>query len=209
MGINTLRWNQVRYRAYAPIYDLAAAPFHAGRRQAIAALDLAAGEHVLIFGCGTGLDLPLLPGTVDITAVDLVPAMVRRTRRRAAALARPVRAAVMNGAQLALPSARFDAVLLNLVLAVVPDPVACAREVARVLRPGGRVAIFDKWLPEGATPGAARRALNVLMNTAFTDINRQLSPILTAAGLTLASRVPAGLGGAYQVAIARPAPGRA
>ncbi|NTW00308.1 MAG: methyltransferase domain-containing protein [Oscillochloris sp.] len=121
----------------------------------------------------------------------------------AAALARPIRAAVMNGAQLALPSARFDAALLDLVLTVVPDPAACACEVARVLRPGGRVAIFDKWLPEGATPGAARRALNVLTNTAFTDINRQLGPILTAAGLTLASRVPAGLGGAYQVAVAR------
>jgi phosphatidylethanolamine/phosphatidyl-N-methylethanolamine N-methyltransferase len=203
MGINNLNWNRIRYRAYAPIYDLAAAPFHAGRRQAIDALDLTAGEHVLIFGCGTGLDLPLLPGTVAIAAVDLVPAMVRRTRRRAAALARPIHAAVMNGEQLALPSASFDAVLLNLVLAVVPDPLACAREVARVLRPGGRAAIFDKWLPEGATPGPARRALNVVMNTAFTDINRQLGPILAAAGLELASRAPAGLGGAYQVAIAR------
>ncbi|NNJ13004.1 methyltransferase domain-containing protein [Chloroflexales bacterium ZM16-3] len=203
MGINTLGWNRIRYRAYVPIYDLVAAPFQAGRRQAITALDLRAGERVLILGCGTGLDLPLLPAGLAVTAIDLTPAMVRRTLARAAAIGRPLRAAVMNGQQLALPDAAFDVVLLHLVLAVVPNPIACAREVARVLRPGGRAAIFDKWLPEGGTPSPARRALNAVTATAFSDINRQLNPILATAGLKLASRAPAGMGGIYQVAIAR------
>jgi ubiquinone/menaquinone biosynthesis C-methylase UbiE len=203
MGINTLGWNRTRYRAYAPVYDMIAAPLQAGRRQALTALDLRPGERALILGCGTGLDLPLLPAGVDVTAIDLTPTMLRYALARAASSGRPLRAAVMNGQQLALPDATFDVVLLHLVLAVVPDPVACAREAARVLRPGGRVSIFDKWLPEGATPSPARRALNAITATAFSDINRQLNPILAAAELELISRAPAGLGGIYQVALAR------
>lgn len=203
MGINTLAWNRIRYTAYAPFYDLLAAPFQRGRAQAIARLALQPDERLLIIGCGTGLDLPLLPAGPRITAVDLTPAMVYRTTARAARRKRPLEAMVMNGQALAFPDATFDAVLLHLVLAVVPDPIACAREAARVLRPGGRASIFDKWLPEGATPSPLRRALNAVTGTIFSEINRQLAPLLAAAGLELVARAPAGLGGVYQAALAR------
>lgn len=197
-----LRWNRLRYSAYAPVYDLVAAPFAAGRRRSIELLALQPGERVLIIGCGTGLDLPLLPTGARLTAFDLTPAMVTRTAARSSRLGRPINAAVMNGQQAALADGTFDAVLLHLILAVIPDPVACAREAARLLRPGGRAAIFDKWLPEGTQPSAARRAANAVASMAFSDINRQLGPILAAADLRLTHQEPAGLGGAYQVALA-------
>jgi phosphatidylethanolamine/phosphatidyl-N-methylethanolamine N-methyltransferase len=200
-------WNRARYSAYAPLYDLLAAPFAAGRRRSIELLALRPGERLLIVGCGTGLDLPLLPAGVRVTAFDLTPAMARRAAAHAVALGQDVAVAVMNGQQVALASGAFDAALLHLVLAVVPDPIACAREVTRLLRPGGRAAIFDKWLPEGARPSPARRALNVVASAAFSDLNRQLGPILAAAGLQLVHREPVGLRGAYQAALAV-APGR-
>lgn len=195
-------WNRVRYSAYAPIYDLVVAPLAAGRRRSIELLALQPGERVLIIGCGTGLDLPLLPAGVQVTAFDLTPAMVRRMEARAADLCRPVGAAVMNGQRVALADGVFDAVVLHLILAVIPDPVTCAREAARLLRPGGRAAIFDKWLPDGAQPSLVRRAVNAVASAAFSDINRQLTPILTAAGFTLTRQEPAALGGAYQAALA-------
>lgn len=195
-------WNRARYSAYAPIYDLVAAPFAAGRRRSIELLALQPGERVLVIGCGTGLDLPPLPADVQVTAFDVTPAMVHRTAARAISLGRAFATAVMNGQQVALASEAFDAVLLHLILAVIPDPVACAMESARLLRPGGRAAIFDKWLPDGTQPSLARRALNAVTSAAFSDINRQLGPILTAAGLQLTHREPAGLRGAYQAALA-------
>lgn len=195
-------WNRARYSAYAPIYDLVAAPFAAGRRRSIDLLALRPGERVLIIGCGTGLDLPLLPADVRVTAFDLTPAMVARTVAREAALGRAVDTAVMNGQQAALADGVFDAVLLHLILAVIPDPVACVKEAARLLRPGGRAAIFDKWLPDGARPSLARRVVNVATSAAFSDINRQLGPLLMAAGLQLTHREPVGLGGAYQATLA-------
>lgn len=199
---NALRWNRLRYSAYAPVYDLLAAPFVAGRRRAIDLLQIQSGERVLILGCGTGLDLPWLPSESSITAIDLTPAMIRRTAERAKQCGMTVSSAVMNGEQLALPSATYDVVLLHLVLAVVPDPIACAREAARVLRPGGRVSIFDKFLPDAVLPSPARRVVNVVTGVLFSEINRHLGPILTAAGLTIEHVEPVGLGGNYQAVLA-------
>lgn len=137
-------WNRARYSAYAPIYDLVAAPFATGRRRSIELLALQLGERVLIIGCGTGLDLPLLPANVRVTAFDLTPAMVARTAARAAELGRAVDTAVMNGQQVALADGAFDAILLHLILAVIPDPVACVKDV------GGqeRRATFTVTVPE-------------------------------------------------------------
>lgn len=197
-----ISWNRLRYSVYAPFYDLLTAPFQTARRRSIELLNLRPGERVLIVGCGTGLELDLLRPDVQVTAFDLTPAMVDHTAERAAHLGRKADVAVMNAKQIGFPNDTFDAVLLHLVLAVVSDPIACAQEAARVLRPGGRAAIFDKWLPEGEQPSPVRRALNVVARTAFSDLNRQLRPILAGTDLRLTHHEPVGLWGAYQASVA-------
>src|SRR6056297_825915 len=145
-------WNRRRYDLYAPVYDLVAGGFLSQRRRVVDLAALQPREEVLLLGAGTGLDLEVLPGHVGVTAVDLSPAMIRRLRARAESLGRPVEARVMSADSLDFPRGRFDCVLMNLVLAVVDDPEACAREAARVLHPDGRLVVFDKFLPEGRRP---------------------------------------------------------
>jgi len=118
------RWRRGRWRLYAPVYDRLAAPFEAGRRRAIDHLDLDSADRILLVGAGTGLDLPHLPADADVSAIDVVPENVRRTRRRADTLDRPVDARVADAAALPYPDDAFDAVCLHLLLAVVPDPGA-------------------------------------------------------------------------------------
>jgi phosphatidylethanolamine/phosphatidyl-N-methylethanolamine N-methyltransferase len=202
MPINTAWWNRFRYTLYAPLYDVLTRPFSRGRQRAIELLNVQAGESILIVGAGTGLDLPFLSTRANITAIDLTPAMVERTQQRAMQLGRSVDVSVMNAEALTFSSASFDCVILHLILAVVPDPVACASEVARVLKPGGRVSIYDKFLPDRAQPSLLRRGLNFITNVAFSDINRQLEPILLHTGLHLTHEEPAPPGGAYRVALA-------
>jgi ubiquinone/menaquinone biosynthesis C-methylase UbiE len=197
------RWNRARWRYYAPIYDIAAKPFERGRQQAIRQLDPQRGERVLIVGCGTGLDLAHLPTEAAITALDLHPSNVKRTEARARALGHDVDARVGDAESLPFADDSFDAVLLHLLLAVVPNPQAVAAEAARVLDADGRVSVFDKFIADGSVPSLPRRALNPMARILFSDLTRRLGPIFAGTELELDRRAWV-LGGLYSVATARP-----
>jgi len=203
VALDLLAWNRLRYSLYAPIYDLLIAHlpvFPRGRRRSIALATLQPGERVLLVAAGTGLDLAFLPLDVHVIAGDITPAMVRRLVARAATLGRSVEARVMDAAALDLPDGSVDCVVMHLALAVVPDPDRAMREAARVLRAGGRVAVFDKFHPDVGAPTLLRRLANVVARIAVTDINRRLGPIVEEAGLRIVAREPVGLGGFFVAA---------
>jgi phosphatidylethanolamine/phosphatidyl-N-methylethanolamine N-methyltransferase len=202
MSVNTLGWNRVRYTLLAPLYDRVAG-FRPQRKRSLELLNAQAGERILVDGCGTGADLAFLPAKAHVTATDLTPAMVQRTRHRAQILGRPVDARVMDAQALDFADGSFDAVVLHLILAVVPDPVAAIREAARVLRPGGRAVVFDKWVPDDADPSVARRAANLVSRVVATEITRKLGPLADAAGLTVEHRENLGRGGFFSIALLR------
>lgn len=108
----------------------------------------AAGERVLDVACGTG-DLALGAAVAvgpqgAVLGVDLSGAMVQAAQARAEGLGPSLGRAEfrpMDAESLDLPGASFDLVTCSLGLMYVPDPAAAVREMRRVLRPGGRVAL--------------------------------------------------------------------
>ncbi|HWM89270.1 MAG TPA: methyltransferase domain-containing protein [Thermoanaerobaculia bacterium] len=174
-------WLRFRYTLWAPHYDRVTR-LHPQRRRSIELLALRPGERVAVIGCGTGADLPFLPDDVRVLAADLTPAMLRQAETHA----RPnIEYRVMNALALDLPDGSFDAAVLHMVLEVIPDPARCLAETARVLRPGGRVAVFDKFLAEGERPGVLRRAFLALLDFIFTSTNRRMGEILAHSGAPL------------------------
>lgn len=203
----TDRFNRWRYSLYAPIYDRLASVFTATRRRAVEQLGLRAGERVLIVGCGTGLDLDFIPREVTIVGIDVAPGMLNRARRRARRLGHAADLRRGDARELPWPDASFDAVILHFILAVAPEPERIARESARVLRPGGRVSILDKFVPAGRPPSLLRRAVNLVTRAMFSDINRSLEPLLEAAQLRIETDKKVGTGGFYRlVQAAKPHP---
>ncbi len=111
----------------------------------IEAAALQAGQHVLDVACGTGVVTRLAAGQVgetgQVTGLDINPGMLTVART----LPRPAGAPItwQEGSALALPfpDAAFDAVLCQQGLQFFPDRPLAVREIHRVLRPGGRVAV--------------------------------------------------------------------
>ena len=202
MSTNTNRWNRIRYSGWASVYDLVALPTRAMRRRSLALANLQPGERVLIVGAGTGLDLNLIAAGPVVTAIDLTPAMLEKLSRRAARLGRAVDVRVMDGQSLEFAEGSFDAVILHFIVAVIPDPVRCVREAARVLRPGGRVVILDKFAPDDGPLPLWLRVLNAPARVLATDLTHRLGPIMAGSGLRIAHREAAALHGFFQLALA-------
>jgi phosphatidylethanolamine/phosphatidyl-N-methylethanolamine N-methyltransferase len=201
-------WNRLRYTVWAPAYDAIAraAGFDAARRRSIDRLRLAPSDRVLIVGAGTGLDLDFLPATVHVTAIDVTPAMLKHLERRAAGAGRSVTARVMDARHLAFPDSSFDAVVMHLVLAVMPQPERGVMEAVRVLKPGGRIAVFDKFLRDEERPSLKRRLLNAFAKPLFSDLNRRLGPLLAGTPLVIEHDDPVAFGGTYRLVTLTKAP---
>ena len=126
------QWDRVRDELFGERFPLAA----------LAAL--AGGEWVIgDLGCGTGqASAALAPFVARVVAVDQSAAMLQAARKR---LHRFDNIDLRRGELEALPidDGRLDAATLMLVLHHVPEPAKALAEVARVLRPGGRVIIGD------------------------------------------------------------------
>ena len=196
-----MMWNQLRYTVWAPAYDalVRAAGFDAARRLSIDRLRLAPNDRVLIVGAGTGLDLDFLPADVHVSAIDVTPAMLRRLERRASGSGRSVATRTMDARQLAFPDSSFDAVVMHLILAVMPQPERGLREAVRVLKPGGRIAVFDKFLSDEERPSLKRRLLNAFAKPLFSDLNRRLGPLIAGTPLVIEHDEPVAFGGTYRV----------
>lgn len=189
-------WAIHRWNLYAPHYDRWVA-FERQRRRSIELARLQPGERVLIDGCGTGLDLPLLPPGLEIDAIDISPGMLALARERAAPL--NARVQVMDAQSLNFPDAAFDCVVLHLIVAIVPDPLQALREAVRVLKPGGRIVLFDKFFHGEGKPRLLRRLLNPLLKFAATDLNVPVPRLAAEAGLVIVHEEPAWLRGMFRI----------
>ena len=188
------------YRLWSPLYDgVMGRLFDRPRRRAFDLLRLRPGERLLLSGAGTGLDLPLIPPDVGVTAVDLSQPMLQKAREKGNGR---TAFALMDAQSLALPDGAFDAAALNLILSVVPDGQAAFREAWRALRPGGRLVIFDKFLAEDGRISPIRRAIGKLIAGLGTDPNRRLSDVIPAAQTAaIASNDPGVLRGQYRIVL--------
>lgn len=199
MGINTNTWNKIRYTLYTPGYDRVARYFKNSRKKSIESLAIKGGDKVLIVGAGTGLDLEFIQPTCLVYATDITPAMIAKIKRRNHKLKRNVEAKVMDGQALSIADNTFDKIILHLILAVIPDPIACIKEAERVLKSGGQIAVFDKFVRANTKVSTKRRWANVLTNLLFSDITRDFESLVNKTELIIVSDTNADFNGNFRL----------
>jgi len=117
--------------------------------QFVSRLALSPGTHVLDLACGTGnVSLPLARLGALVTGVDIAPNLLTQARERAAAEGLPISFEEGDAEQLPYPDAAFDAVVTMFGAMFAPQPERVVAECARVLKPGGLLAMAN-WTPGG------------------------------------------------------------
>jgi ubiquinone/menaquinone biosynthesis C-methylase UbiE len=92
---------------------------------------------------GTGLNLPHYPRDIRVVGIDLSPEMLELARLRARGLARDLDLTAGDAHDLPYAAESFDTVVCTYSLCNIPDHGRAVREMARVLRPGGRLILVD------------------------------------------------------------------
>jgi phosphatidylethanolamine/phosphatidyl-N-methylethanolamine N-methyltransferase len=159
------------YQNIARVYDYTYGPtLHPGRIEAIEKMRIRPGTRVLEVGVGTGINLGMYPRTAKVTGIDLSSRMLDKAKKRIAekGLAN-CDVMEMDATRLTFADNSYDVVYAPYVISVVPDPVAVAKEMYRVCRPGRRVVILNHF-----------KSFNPLMS----KIETAISPMTVHIGFT-------------------------
>jgi ubiquinone/menaquinone biosynthesis C-methylase UbiE len=139
----------------------------ARNRWAARLLDIQPADRVIELGCGPGVALAALAGRATrglVVGVDHSQVMIRQARRRNRAAVRAGRVRLIHTPveSLSLGDEPFTAALAVNTLGMWPDPVTRLRELARLLRPGGRIALVSQPRCPGATAATSAAAATEL-----------------------------------------------
>ena len=160
-----------------------------------AVADLREGERVLDLGSGGGIDVLLSAARVGPTGrafgLDMTDEMLALARRNAAE-AKASNVEFLKGyiEAIPLPSESIDVVISNCVVNLAADKTAVFGEIARVLRPGGRIGITDIVADDELTPAERARRGSYVGCIAGALSFVEFRSGLEAAGLTDVSLTP-------------------
>ncbi len=188
------------YSLLAPVYDLLVEkPLQQVRVKSLSRLQQTSDHRILVNGIGTGLDIPHLPNNTRYVGTDITRAMLDKAQRRAEESGCDIELIQADSMSLPFEDNSFDHMIMHLILAVVPNPHKAIREACRVLKPGGRILLLDKFLKPGEL-ALIRRMLNLLTRHIATRTDVVFEDVISETPeLVVVSDEPALAGGWFRL----------
>ena len=149
------------YKRWAPVYDLTFGFIvDQGLREATTRVNTLSGR-LLEVGVGTGLALTHYGPQLQVTGIDLSPDMLKLARKRVVEkrVANVEALLEMDATAMDFADDTFDVAVATYVMTVVPDPAAVMHELARVLKPGGRLIVVSHFSVDKGVRGLIEKGI--------------------------------------------------
>lgn len=194
-------WNKIIYKLWSPIYDtfFNTGYFLAARKKVLQGVHFERNQKILFVGIGTGADLELINlDGLEITAIDYSPDMLNQARKKFKNSS--IHFLEMDAQEMDFESNHFDWVTGSLILSVVPNAEICFQEMARVMKPGGKVLLFDKFLPREKKLLFFQKIIRPVIKLLGTDVGIKFEEVLenNKDGLFVIKDVPVMFNGIYR-----------
>jgi ubiquinone/menaquinone biosynthesis C-methylase UbiE len=136
---------------------------------------------VLFLAVGTGVDITRFPAGQTIIGIDISAGMLRRAEARRRAYSGKMAFVLGDAERLAFGDGSFDTVVSSCTMCSVPHPVFALKELHRVLRPGGRLLMFEHVRSRSWPMGLALDVMTLWTRLLGTAMNRDtVANVLTA-----------------------------
>jgi len=129
---------------------------------------------VLYVGTGTGLETVNFPPDLHVTAIDLSYEMLERSKSRIENYPGQMHRCQMDAEVTAFRENSFDTVVTVCVLCTVKHPVPCLKEMKRVLKPDGKLIMFEHVMSKNLFYGLALKKMSIIterLEETFLDRN--------------------------------------
>ena len=139
----------------------------------------------LLVAIGTGIDIRHFPAEHQIAAIDISEGMLRRAEARRKSYRGWLHLVQADAGSLCFPDASFDTVITSCTLCSVADPNGVLRELHRVLRPGGRLLMFEHVRSRNLILGLILDLMTLITRRTGTYMNRDTLGNVVMAGFRI------------------------
>jgi len=174
------QWNKFVYKCWAPIYDKVfnSRIFLKARKKVFQKERFIENQNILFVGVGTGADLELIRFEhLNVTAIDYSDEMLEQAIKKFNNST--IRFEKMDAQNMNFDDNHFDVIVGSLILSVVPQPDRCFNEMVRVLKPNGKMIIFDKFSSQNKKVSILKKVIRPCIKLLGTDIAVNFEKLLT------------------------------